>query len=162
MPACTFGDCRESQSPVSLLWGLWLRLRKLRGHRHGAYPRQTVRNVQYQYHPDAGYRTLSPSLQLSLPPDLRDSCKYLWKWTEMQSSGYRFQQPSVMNSDKHLPVTLAPYSGQEHKRDKVRRGLARQIFHSISTFSLVARIMVINASTTCRLSSKLIFSQSSR
>ena len=59
---------------------------------------QTVRNVQYPYHPDAGYRTLSPSLQLSLPPGLRDSCKCLWKWTEMQSSGYRFQQPSAKNS----------------------------------------------------------------
>ena len=41
-------------------------------------------------------------------------------------------------------------------------GAARQIFHSISTFSFVARITVINASTTCRLSSKLTFSQSSR
>lgn len=38
----------------------------------------------------------------------------------------------------------------------------RQIFHSISTFSFVARMTVINASTTCRLSSKLTFAQSSR
>ena len=48
------------------------------------------------------------------------------------------------------------------QKDNVRRRLARQIFHSISTFSLVARITVISASTTCRLSSKLTFSQSSR
>lgn len=41
-------------------------------------------------------------------------------------------------------------------------GIAHQIFHSISTFSFVARITVINASTTCRLSSKLTFAQSSK